>query len=80
MTAENVAIGIRDRERGELIRYGAADPSIFIRDGGPSIAESMLIRGCQWRRADNRRKPGWECLHQRLQGGADGLPLLYFLE
>jgi hypothetical protein len=80
MTAEMVAIGIRDRERNELIRYGCADPSIFIRDGGPSIAEAMAMRGCQWRRADNRRKPGWEVIHQRLQGGADGVPMLYFLE
>lgn len=80
MTADLVAMGIMDRERGERIRYGAADPSIFIRDGGPSIAESMMVKGCVWKRADNRRKPGWEILHQRLQGGPDGRPMLYFLE
>lgn len=88
MTAENVALGIRDRERNEHISYGVADPSIFIRDGGPSIAEMMSIKGVQWRRGDNRRKPGWEVLRQMLQGhmlpAGNGeltqVPMLYFLE
>lgn len=88
MTAENVAIGIRDRERAEHINYGVADPSIFIRDGGPSIAEMMGMRGVQWRRGDNRRKPGWEQLrqmlagqmHTTLTGDLKQVPMLYFLE
>lgn len=88
MTAENVALGIRDRERNEHINYGVADPSIFIQDGGPSIAEMMMIKGVSWRRGDNRRKPGWEILRQRLQGNmvrnSSGeyvqVPMLYFLE
>ncbi len=79
MVATDVAAGILEREKGERISYGAADPSIFIRDGGPSIAESMVIRGCSWKRADNRRKPGWECMRQRLQGMA-GVPQFYLLE
>lgn len=79
MTADQVADGIIQRERGELIRYGAADPSIFIRDGGPSIGETMAVRGCGWLRADNRRKPGWEILRQRLVG-EDGKPMIYFVE
>lgn len=79
MTADLVAAGILEREKGERISYGAADPSIFIRDGGPSIAEAMVVRGCSWKRADNRRKPGWECLRQRLVGEA-GEPQLFFLE
>lgn len=79
MTADLVGRGILEREKGEAIRYGAADPSIFIRDGGPSIAESMMVVGCNWKRADNRRKPGWEALRQRLVG-VDGKPMLYFLE
>ncbi len=79
MTADLVALGIIEREKGERITYGAADPSIFIRDGGPSIAEAMAIKGCMWKRADNRRKPGWECLRQRLVG-EEGLPMLYILE
>lgn len=68
MLASDVALGILEREKGEHIHYGAADPSIFIRDGGPSIAESMVIKGCSWLKADNRRQPGWEMMHQRLRG------------
>lgn len=79
MTADMVAQGILEREKGERIRYGSADPSIFIRDGGPSIAESMIIKGCLWKRGDNRRRPGWEMLRQRLVG-IDGKPMLYFSE
>lgn len=77
MTADQVAQGIMIREVGERIRYGAADPSIFIRDGGPSIAETMTIHRCNWRRADNKRKTGWEQLRQRLTG-SNGIPMLYF--
>lgn len=77
MTAEAVARGIKEREKGEKIAYGAADPAIFTRDGGPSIAEMMAIVGISWRRADNKRKPGWEKVRQLLQGE---VPKLYFSE
>ena len=79
MTADKVAQGIVLREKGQRIRYGVADPSIFKRDGGPSIAEMMSIEGCSWRRADNRRAPGWEQIRKRLVGD-NGLPLLYFTD
>ena len=79
MTADAVAEGIALRERGERIRYGVADPAIFIRDGGPSIGETMAIHRCSWRRADNKRKAGWEQLRQRLVGEA-GVPMLYFTD
>lgn len=79
MTADMVARGIAEREKGEVIRYGVADPAIFARDGGPSIAETMSVYRCQWRRADNKRKAGWESLRQRLTG--DGtVPMLYFCD
>jgi hypothetical protein len=77
MTAREVMDGILDLEQGERIRYAVADPSIFIRNGGPSIAEAMFK--CRWRRADNKRTPGWEALRQRLVGW-DGAPMLYFAE
>lgn len=65
-TADQVAKQILEIERGERIRYAVADPAIFIRNGGPSIAESMAL--CRWRRADNKRLPGWEAVRQRLAG------------
>lgn len=81
MTADLVAEGIKNREREMGIRchYGVADPSIFIRDGGPSIGETMAIHGVSWRRADNKRKSGAEALRQRLVG-VDGRPMLYFFD
>jgi hypothetical protein len=81
MTADAVARGIMARERrlGWDVNYGVADPAIFIRNGGPSIAESMAAEGCFWRPADNKRIPGWEALRQRLVG-LNGVPLLYFLD
>ena len=79
MTADQVAQGIMLREKGERIRYGVADPAIYIRDGGPSIGEVMAVQGCMWRRADNKRKPGWEQLHYRLIG-QNGTPMLYICD
>lgn len=79
MIATDVAKGIKTREFGEVIRYGRADPSIFIRNGGPSIAENMALAGCTWWRGDNDRKSGWEQVRQRLHG--DGIrPQLYFFD
>lgn len=65
-TADVVAKEILRQEAGERIRYAVADPAIFIRNGGPSIAESMAQ--CRWRRADNKRLPGWEAVRQRIVG------------
>lgn len=85
MTADLVASGILERERddrqllGVVTRYGVADPAIFIRNGGPSIGESMMAKGCMWKPGDNKRRPGWEAVRQRLVG-RDGLPMLYVLD
>lgn len=81
MTADQVAQGIKIREKDmqRTIQYGVADPSIFIRDGGPSIAETMIVHGVSWRRADNKRHAGAETVRQRLTGEG-GRPLLYFLD
>lgn len=88
MDAPLVAEGVRDRdltlakEWGLRVRPGPADPSIFARDGGPSIAEMMLAKQVTWVRADNKRIPGWQNVRRGLRGHhADGSePLLYFLE
>jgi hypothetical protein len=80
MEVSEVAQGIRDREElGEAITYSVADPAIFIKDGGPSIGEIMARKGVQWRRADNKRIPGWQQVRYRLNGEA-GFPMLYFLD
>lgn len=74
-----IAKGILEREKGEIIQYGIADPAIFIQQGGPSIAEQMMLAGCNWWRADNKRVPGWAQVRTRLVG-QDGVPMIYFLE
>lgn len=79
MSNDLIAQGILEREKGERISYGVADPSIFIQSGGPSIAEQMLLKGCAWRAADNARLAGWGQCRMRLQG-ENGLPMVYFLD
>lgn len=86
MAVDLVALGIRAREvhptkpeLAERISFGVADPSIYIRDGGPSIAETMAASGLSWRRADNKRVPGWAEVRRRLNGEG-GKPLLYILD
>lgn len=78
MNADAVARGILAREKSMArIHYGVADPSIFAMNGGPSIAEMMIIEGCAWLRGDNARQAGWEQLRKRL---APEQPLILFSE
>ncbi|MGH7017014.1 MAG: terminase large subunit domain-containing protein, partial [Caulobacteraceae bacterium] len=82
LTAEEVAAGIREREKGEEVAFGIADPSIFAEDGGPSIAERMRRCGVFFRPADNTRVgrqgalSGWDQMRARI-GGGEGIPMLY---
>jgi hypothetical protein len=90
MTAEQVAEGIRDRERDDPkpangMMVGVADPAIFAEDGGPSIAARMTQAArVIFRPADNKRVPqrgamgGWDQLRSRLVGDADGKPMVVF--
>lgn len=80
MTAEEVAEGIRAREREELnAGLCVLDPAAFAVDGGPSIAERMFARGVMFRRADNKRVAklgamgGWDQLRSRLKGEKPGI-------
>lgn len=79
MSANSVAQGILIRERAarDKIHYGVADPSIFATNGGPSIAEMMLVEGAAFFRGDNSRQPGWEQMRKRLSADP---PLLLFHE
>lgn len=85
LTAEEVASGIREREKADAIVYGVADPSIFREDGGPSIGERMRRTGLQWRPADNTRigrvgaLSGWDQMRARI--GREGeAPMLYVFD
>jgi hypothetical protein len=85
LEAEAVARGILERERGETIAYGIADPSIFQEDGGPSIGERFRRAGCPFLRADNTRVgrqgalSGWDQMRARI-AGEGGVPTLYVFD
>lgn len=76
--------GIKDREKGEVIAYGVADPAIFSSDGGPSIGERMFTAGVRWKAADNARVSrkgamgGWDQMRLRISGDDDGPGLVVF--
>ncbi|MBA3588189.1 MAG: terminase [Methylibium sp.] len=83
LPADKVAQEIKRRDRGDTTGpggWGVADPSIFTVDGGESIAETMRKQGVTWRRADNKRIPGWEQMRIRLDGDGDNKPMIFFFE
>ncbi len=79
LTAEAVGDGIAQREKGETISYGVADPSCWKVDGGESIAERMAKRGVRFKPADNARINGWDQMRQRFIG-IDDEPMIYVFE
>jgi len=85
LEAEAVAMGIRDREAGEPMAFGVADPSIFSQNGGPSLAERMAKIIGRQRPADNTRVGrlgalgGWDQMRARI-AGTDGVPMLYVFD
>lgn len=91
LTAEKVADGIIEREQGDKLAYGVLDPAAFSEDGGPSIAERIMMRRhphlpgtVSFHAADNKRVAtqgalgGWDQLRSRLDGDADERPMLFF--
>jgi Terminase large subunit, T4likevirus-type, N-terminal len=88
LDCKSVAAGIIEKEKaaGRRMSYRVADPAIFIRNGGPSIAEQMLEKACTFRPADNKRVPGAAAMRSRIVGELDatgrptGRPMLYVLE
>lgn len=84
LTAEEVASGIRDREKGQTIAYGVADPSIGQHTSGPSIQERMHKAGVTWRMADNTRTAkagamgGWDQMRARMKGDGEYPGLFVF--
>lgn len=93
MSAEAVGRGIKEREAGEKIdeALSVADPAVWREDGGPSIAERMLMCdpkrpkepvGPRFRPADNTRVLGWQQMYDRMKWqGVDGeQPMLFVTE
>jgi len=72
MLAPDFADKVLELEQGENISYGILDGKTWAQRGdtGPSIAESMIKRGCVWRKADQSRGSrvaGVQEVHKRLQ-------------
>lgn len=83
LDAEEVAKGIKERERGEHMDAAVLDPSAFAQNGGPSIAERMASsHRVMWSPADNTRvggrgaMSGWDSMRGRLKGDKDGNPMM----
>lgn len=86
MTADKLAREINQIERGQKVSYGVLDSSVWraTGDGGPSIADQMITRGCRWRKADRSagsRVAGKQEIHRRLQNDPEsGAPTLYIFD
>jgi hypothetical protein len=77
LPSAEVSRGILARQRrGEKIHISHADPAIFHRTDGESIGERMAREGVIFDKADNDRMSGWDEVHGRLNGDADGNPML----
>lgn len=63
--------------RGRRFTDSVADPSIWDKSRGESIAETAMRYGIYFTPGDNHRIPGWMQLHARLQFDEDGYARLY---
>ena len=57
--------------------HGVADPSIWDRSRGESIADTAAKYGVYFVPGDNNRIPGWMQCHYRLRFDENGYPMMY---
>lgn len=62
--------------RGRDIQ-GIADPAIWQKDTGVSIADMATKNGVYFSPGDNKRIPGWMQVHYRLRFDDNGVPMFY---
>lgn len=62
--------------RGKKI-FGVADPAIWNRQTGDSVADEAARHGIYFDRGDNERIAGWSQVHERLKFNKHGRPRLY---
>lgn len=62
--------------RGKKI-MGVADPSIWDKSRGTSVAEEAEKKGIYFEKGDNTRRPGWMQVHYRLRFDERGIPMMY---
>lgn len=69
-TAREVAMRVRELEKGEKVHSGVADPACWTKMGtGPSVAEEFDLENIYWEKADNSRLAGKMQFHSRLRDG-----------
>ena len=56
---------------------GLADPAIWSRETGESIADVAARHGVIFSKGDNSRIPGWMQMHDRFAFDGEGYPMLY---
>ena len=56
---------------------GVADPAIWDKSHGISIAETGEKYGVYFDKGDNKRIPGWMQMHYRLHFDENGIPMMY---
>ena len=66
--------------KGRKIHDSVADPAIWDRSRGESIAETAARYGIYFTPGDNHRIPGWMQVHYRLQFDALGYPRMYVFD
>ena len=88
MTPRQIAEGIVEREEDEarnaLHIDRIADPAIFDRSRGDSVADQMMpqngLKGVIFSKGDNTRIAGLMQIHERLRFREDGRPMMYIFE
>ena len=66
--------------KGRKIHESVADPAIWDRSRGESIADTAARYGIWFTPGDNHRIPGWMQVHYRLQFDEQGYPRMYVFE
>ena len=66
--------------RGRKFHDSVADPSIWDRSRGESIADTAARHGIYFTPGDNRRIPGWMQVHSRLRFDKNGRASLYVFD
>jgi hypothetical protein len=87
-TPAMIAEGIIEREKDEIENNlpvdRIADPAIFDKSRGDSVADQMrpngVNKGVFFRKGDNTRLAGKMQVHERLRFGPDGKPMMYIFK
>lgn len=59
---------------------GVADPAIWQKDTGESIADTAAKHGIYFQKGDHKRIPGWMQFHYRLAFDENGVPMCYIFK